>query len=238
MSLNTTITTNYNFTKGIFVSTSGNMYVDNGKANHTIGVWRLNASSYVSTLSITDECYGIFVDTNGSLYCSMQSYHMVVKRSLNSSDTHLTNVAGTGCAGPYSNLLYYPIGIFVTIDLQLYVADSGNDRIQLFLPGQVNATTAAGIEAPGTIKLWCPTGVVLDGDGYLFITEGNHHRIVRSGPGGFQCVCACTGGGGSALDRLSFPTSMGFDSFGNIFVADQGNNRIQKFLVVNNTCSK
>ena len=144
MSLNTTFTTNSNFTKGIFVSSSGDIYLDNGNTNHTIGVWRLNESSYTSTLSITSECYGIFVHTNGSLYCSMQSYHMVVNRSLNSSDTNLTTIAGTGCAGPYSNLLYYPSGIFVTIDLQLYVADSGNDRIQLFLPGQVNATTVAG----------------------------------------------------------------------------------------------
>ena len=237
MSLSTTIITNYNFTKGIFVSTSGNMYLDNGKANQSIGIWNANTSSYISALSIEKECYGIFVHTNGSLYCSMEPSHKVMTRSTNSSDTQVAIVAGTGCAGSQSNKLFHPGGIFVTINFQLYVADAGNNRIQLFLPGQLNGTTVAGIEAPGTIKLWYPTGVVLDGDGYLFIADTANNRIVRSGPNGFQCVGACTGAGGPTLDKLNFPTAMAFDSFGNIFVADQGNSRIQKFLV-NNTCSK
>ena len=238
MSLSTTITTNYNFTKGIFVSKSGNMYLDNGKANQSIGIWNANTNSYISALSIEKECYGIFVHNNGSLYCSMEPSHKVVMRSINSSDTQVTIVAGTGCAGPYSNLLYHPGGIFVTVDFRLYVADSGNNRIQLFLPGQLNATTVAGIEAPGTTKLWYPTGVILDGNGYLFIVDMANNRVVRSGPGGFQCVGACTGAGGPGLNQLGSPTSMAFDSFGNVFVADQGNSRIQKFLLVNNTCSE
>ena len=131
-----------------------------------------------------------------------------------------------------------PGGIFVTIDFQLYVADAGNNRIQRFLQGQFNGTTVAGIEAPGTITLWYPTGVVLDGNGYLFIADTKNNRIVRSGPGGFQCVCACTDTGGSALTQLNSPTAMAFDSFGNVFVVDDGNSRIQKFLLVNNTCGK
>ena len=56
-------------------------------------------------------------------------------------------------AGSASDRLADPQGIFVDIDFNLYVADNGNNRIQLFLPGQLNATTVAGIGAPGTITL-------------------------------------------------------------------------------------
>ena len=37
-------------------------------------------------------------------------------------------------------------------------------------------------------------------------------------------------------NQLSLPQSMSFDSFGNIWVADSNNNRIQKFVLNNDTC--
>ena len=75
-------------------------------------------------------------------------------------------------------------------------------------------------------------------DKYLFIVDQYNHRIVRSGPNGFCCIIGCTGSSGSALNELNMPTSMAFDSFGNIYVVDEENHRIQKFLRLNNTLSK
>ena len=134
--------------------------------------------------------------------------------------------------------LFYQRGIFVTNSSALYVADTKNHRVQLFPAGQLNGTTVAGREALGTILLRDPTAVMLDGDGYLFILDSNHYRVVGSGPYGFRCVIGCTNESGSALDQLSNPQSMAFDSFGNIFVVDTGNNRVQKFFLSSNTCSK
>ena len=44
--------------------------------------------------------------------------------------------------------------------------------------------------------------------------------------------------GRAAPDQLSNPQSMAFDSFGNIWVADYYNNRVQKFLLENDTYGK
>ena len=133
-------------------------------------------------------------------------------------------------------MLYYPYGIFVDIDFDLYVADSYNHRIQLFQSGQSNGTTVAGIVVPGTITLYYPKSVVLDGDGYLFIVDSNNNRIVGSGPTGFRCVAGCSGTSGSASDQLSYPRTMAFDSYGNIFVIDTSNRRIQKFALADDSC--
>ena len=67
---------------------------------------------------------------------------------------------------------------------------------------------------------------------------GNNHRIIGSGPDGFRCVVGCSGISGSASDQLNYPQNLAFDSFGNLFVVDKNNGRIQQFLLVTNSCSK
>ncbi len=64
------------------------------------------------------------------------------------------------------------------------------------------------------------------------------HRIVRSGPNGFRCLVGCSGSAGLTSDRLYYPWSLSFDSYGNMFVTDQINNRIQKFILSTNSCGK
>jgi hypothetical protein len=183
-------------------------------------------------------CYGLFVDINNTLYCSLQDLDQVVTKSLNSDSNIAIIVAGNGTAASPSNMLSHPQGIFVDINLDLYVADYGNNRIQLFQSGQLNATTIAGSESPNTtITLSGPTGIVLDADGYLFIVENNKNRIIGSGPDGFRCIAGCSGNG-SASNQLSSPQTLSFDSYGNMFVTDWGNNRIQKFILLTNSSGK
>jgi sugar lactone lactonase YvrE len=168
----------------------------------------------------------------------MGDRHQVVTKLLNSSLKALTVVAGKGCPGSGPNMLYSPRGIFVDINFDLYVADCSNDRIQLFHSGQLIGVTVAGTGAPGTITLDCPTGVALDADKYLFIVDSKRHRIVGSRHNGFRCLVGCPGTLGSSLNQLSFPQSMAFDSYGNMFVTDHNNHRVQKFVVANNTLRK
>jgi hypothetical protein len=115
------------------------------------------------------------------------------------------------------------------VNFDLYVADSRNNRVQLFQSGESNGITVAGSGSPNpTINLDCPTGIVLDADKYLFIVDANNHRIVGSGLNGFQCLVGCYGPG-SESNQLDLPSTFSFDRSGNMFVADQRNNRIQKF---------
>jgi hypothetical protein len=135
-------------------------------------------------------------------------------------------------------MLNAPWGIFVDTNFDLYVADTDNHRIQLFKPGELDATTLVGATVPGTIELGGPTGILLDADKYLFILERYNHRIVGQGPHGFRCLVGCSGSFGSESNQLKKPYAFSFDSYGNMFVSDDQNNRIQKFLLLINCRSK
>ena len=223
----------------LFVTISGDIYVNNDTSSGQINKFTLNSTIGVPTMYTCGWCYDIFVDLDNTLYCSMEMLHQVVAKSLKSNSNALTIVAGTGTVGSTSNELDHPTGIFVDRNFDLYVADDRNHRIQLFRSGQLNGITVAGTGSLNvTIALSYPTGVVLNGDGYLFIADNGNSRIVGSGPNGFRCVVGCNNSRGSASNQLDSPDSLSFDSYGNIFVADFWNNRIQKFILMTNSCSK
>ena len=216
------------------MSSDDAIFVGKGYPDYGMGGWTVNGTSLSSDLPECLACFGLFVDIHNNLYCSQSNVHQVMRASLDNSNNTTTIVAGTGLSGSTSNMLHYPYGIFVTTSLELYVADSSNNRIQLFQQGERNAATmpVTGSMVPSTLSN--PTGVALDADGYLFIVDSGNHRIVGSGPSGFRCVVGCSASSGSAPNQLKHPQSMSFDRDGNIFVADWGNSRIQKFLVFNN----
>ncbi len=182
-----TISDGLNSPWAVVTTLDGDIYIDNGYAVHQVDKWTLNATHSVPAMYVNVSCYRLFVDINGSLYCSMPELQQVMKRAYNSDPNTTTIVAGNGMNGSAPNMLYNTQGIFVDTEFNLYVADSGNNRIQFFQYGQLNATTLVGIGAPGTISLNRPLAVVLDADGYLFIVDRDNHRIVRSGPNGFYC---------------------------------------------------
>jgi DNA-binding beta-propeller fold protein YncE len=218
-----------------FYSLGGEIYVDSGlsgRVEHST----LSATQSIALMTRSECCYGLFVDINNNLYCSVNSLHKVIKKSLDNIANPSTIVAGTGSSGSLSNMLDSPWGIFVDINFDLYVADKKNNRIQLFTPGESNGKTLVGNGAPETITLDNPTGVVLDADKYLFIAD--RHRIVGSGPNGFRTLVGLSSSSGTASNQLNTPTTLSFDRYGNMFVIDTNNNRIQKFILSMNSCSK
>jgi hypothetical protein len=219
----------------VFATINGDIYIDNGYSNNRVDKWSFNRTNSTLAMYVKNECYGLFVDINNNLYCSIYTIHQVAMTSLNSNSSLWIVAAGTDCSGSTSNQLDNPRGIFVDTNLNLYVADCGNDRVQKFLSGQLNAITVAGGSATGTITLNCPSGVILDGNGYLFISDSNNHRIVGSGSNGFRCIVGCSTVSGSSASQLSYPSDLKFDSYGNIYVTDEGNSRIQKFILIPNT---
>ncbi|CAF4057558.1 unnamed protein product, partial [Adineta steineri] len=230
------ITTGITSPYSIFATITGDIYIDNGYTNNRVDKWASNRNISSSVMQVQGACYDLFIDVNNTLYCSLYTQHQVAIKSLNGNSSMWIVAAGTECSGSTPNTLNNPRGIFVDTNLNLYVADCGNDRVQLFLSGQVTATTVAGSTAIGTISLDCPSDVALDKDGYLFIVDSNNNRIIGSGPNGFRCIIACASISGSASNQLSSPSTLSFDSYGNIYVTDQGsNNRVQKFLSIPNT---
>lgn len=223
---------------GVFVTSAGDIYIDNGLIFGQVEKWSWNSSAGSPVMHVTHTCYDIFISVNNSLFCSLTNHHQIVVKPLDDPSPSFSVVLGTGCAGVASNMFMYPRGIFVDVDSTLYVADAVNARIQRFLFGQSNAVTVAGSGAPGTFVFAQPTDVALDADGYLFVSDENTHRIIGSGPYGFRCVVGCTGSNGSAANKLLYPQYITFDSNGNMYVADIGNSRLQMFTLQNTSCGE
>ena len=218
----------------VFVTISGVIYVDNGQDYGRVDMWMPNSTTSAVAMYVSGTCHGLFVDIYESIYCSIGFQHQVRKKLFKEQANTSVIVAGNGTSGSASNMLHGPRGIFVDTALNLYVADCYNNRIQMFSPGQLNGTTLVGNGAPGTINISCPNSVVLDADGHLFVVDYANNRIIGWRPDGYQCIAACNGSAGSSADRLNGPFVLYFDSYGNIFVTDTVNKRVQKFLIMNN----
>lgn len=78
--------------------------------------------------------------------------------------------------------------------------------------------------------------------------DNNNNRIVQwttNYTEGGTCIVGCTRVAGTGATQLNNPRDLKFDADGNLYVSDQGNNRVQKYMIqyppnctVNATISK
>ena len=119
-----------------------------------------------------------------------------------------------------------------------YVADTLNHRIRMVTPAGLVTTVAgsgsAGFnDATGTAAQFNgPSGVVLDGDGNLFVADSGNHRIRKITPGGVVTTYAGLGVPGftegvAGGARFHSPVALAIDAAGALYVADRDNGRIR-----------
>ncbi|CAF1348224.1 unnamed protein product [Adineta ricciae] len=238
--LTKTISINLTNSSTIFVKTNGNIYVDTFYSIYG-GISEIKYNMIINPIkrmNLCQQCFDLFVTENDILYCSFTERHQILAKSLINNWNLLLIVAGTGTQGSTSTTLRYPHGIFVeNLTSNLYVADCGNDRIQLFQSEKLTAITIVGNGSINiTINLNCPTAIILDTSKYLYIADSGNNRIIGQEINGFSCLIGCSNSFGSASNQLNQPLSLSFDNSGNIYVNDRGNNRIQKFNLIRPEC--
>jgi DNA-binding beta-propeller fold protein YncE len=172
----------------VSVSFDNSLYL---ATNTSIFRWKTNITNGTQVMIPSSPCTGLFVDSYDTLYCSMAADHRVISKSLSRVWQGIQDRAGTGIAGNTSTTLHNPWGIFVDLNLDLYVADCGNNRIQRFAKDSSTGMTVAGMGASvsNSIDLQCPKSVFVDSLGFLFIADYGNNRILRLGATGFRC-CA------------------------------------------------
>ncbi|CAF1428994.1 unnamed protein product [Adineta ricciae] len=218
----------------LFVTSNGDIYANEvGRDLFLVKKWISKTNSFEVVMNTSEECVDLFVDINDTLYCSIVLKHQVVKKDSSYSSFVPIPVAGTGNNGSAFDELHQPRGIFVDVNLDLYVADCGNHRVQLFRFGKKDAVTRVGQESQKpTISLRCPSGIALDANKYLFILDRGNDRVVGEGPYGFRCLIGCNSYGyDTQYAQLRDLFTMSFDVFGNILVVDDYKGHIQKFVL-------
>jgi sugar lactone lactonase YvrE len=125
-----------------FDSSSNSLFIVNYYSN-TIVCWTLGASSWTlvagningmsgATSTLLSEPSTVILDPLGNVYVSDNANQRI--QFFLTNQTNGTTLAGiTGISGDTDDLLDYPQGITFDAQLNLYVADSGNQRVQKFL---------------------------------------------------------------------------------------------------------
>ena len=122
-----------------------------------------------------------------------------------------------------------PAGLAVGLNREVYVSETGNDRIQVYnAKGEWIRTF--GEPGTGDGQFDDPRGLAVDATGNLYVTDFGNHRIQKFTPDG-EFIKAW-GSQGSEDGKFLFPMDVAVDSTnGYLYVADMGNHRIQRFTL-------
>ncbi len=190
---------------------------------------------------------GVAVDGSGSFFI-VDSQSGIIRKV--STGGIISTVAGSTSApsggdGPaLSAQLSAPNAVAVDGNGNVFVADYNNNRVRKITTDGVISTVAgngtaqqfSGDGGPATsAAIWGPDAVAVDGSGNLFIADNINRRIRRVSTGGIITTVAGSGNSGFSGDggqatnaSLWNPYGIALDSSGNLFIADNANDRVRK----------
>ncbi len=246
---------------GVTVDKAGNLYfVDNGNNR----IRKVTPSGIISTIAGDgtqgfagdggpatsakfDGIFGIAVDAAGNLFVT-DAYNARIRKI--SPDGNISTIAGDGFPGNSGDggpaifaRFQWPYGITVDAMGNLFIADTGNQRVRKITPLGVISTVAGngtkGFGGDGGLatsaQFQYPYGLAVDTAGNLFISDMYNHRVRKVTPGGIISTVAGDGsqgylgdGGPATLAQLSYPHGLAVDAVGNLYIVDQMDQRIRK----------
>ena len=195
---------------------------------------------------------GVLVDTAGNVYIADQANNRV--RKVDAGTGVITTIAGNGTTGfsgdgglATNAAMFSPTDLIFDSAGDLYISDDGNHRIRKVAAGTGVITTVAGNGTPGysgdngaatSAELYYPAGMVVDSAGNLYIADTFNNRVRKVAAGtGVITTYAGTGtagfagdGGAAASAQFNTPARLTLDKAGNMFIADQNNNRVREIF--------
>jgi sugar lactone lactonase YvrE len=200
----------------------------------------------------------VALDSSGNLYVSDYNNNRVLfypagsttaTRVYGQNSSFTSNTANNG--GISATSLNQPKSVAVDASGNLYIADTGNNRVLFYPAGSTTATRvygqngsftsnalngSLGVASASTLNQ--PGGVSTDASGNLYIADTNNNRVLFFSSGSttattvygqllsFVTNTADSPLGTPSASNLNQPISATIDSSGNLYVADLGNNRV------------
>lgn len=159
---------------------------------------------------------GITVDRDGNIFVTDRDNCRIQK--FDSKGHFISKWGGKGSGEGQFDL---PNGIAVDRKGNVYVADSANNRIQKFDPEGYFLS-----QLVGKVRFFFPQGVAIDGNDNILVSDSNHLIHIFDAEAN---LLRQWGGPGVRGRKFYSPRGIVVDKNGDIYIADAGNNRIQKF---------
>jgi sugar lactone lactonase YvrE len=188
--------------------------------------------------------YATVADGSGDFYIA-DTYDNLVEKV--DSTGALTIFAGNGTMGTptpgpaTSSMLNRPCGLAVDAAGDVYIADSTNNRVEKVDTHGVlsifagNGSKGMPTAGPATSsKLSAPRGLAVDAAGDVFIADATNNLVEKVDTHGVLSIIAGTGTAGTPTpgpavsSKLSYPDGLAVDAAGDVFIADSGNNLVEK----------
>src|SRR2546422_353081 len=243
--------------RGVAVDPAGNVYIaDRGNSRirkvDTVGLISTIAGNGTSGFSgdgglataASFDAWSLAVDVSGNLYITDARNHRV--RKVNAAGI-ISTVAGDGGdifggdGGPATATSVLPVDIFVDPGGNLYLADASYRVRKVNGDGIITTIACNGTSGftgdggPATAASCVPYRVARDSAGNLYVADGSSKRIRKVSAAGIITTVAGRGkeqssgdGGPATLAELSQPLGVAVDPAGNVYIADEGSNRIRK----------
>ena len=120
----------------------------------------------------------------------------------------------------------YPVGVALSQNGDIFVADCGNHRIQV-LTADGNFVAAVGSYGSGRLQFNYPYGIAVHPNKKIFVTEEGNNRVqVLNADLSFS---HWLGMNGSKPREFGTPRGVCFDSNGMVYITSSASNRIHKF---------
>ena len=218
---------------GIGIDPRGSVYVaDTGNAR-LARLW--GEGTYLSELGGPADIGGaglsgassVAVSSAGEVYVADTNHNRVLIYSpTGSCSKRIGAGGGDGASGGAPGAFNHPGAIALAPSGDVYVADTGNNRVVELYPDGAYADEFGGLgSADG--RLHTPTGVAVDAGGRVYVVDNFNNRVEVFDESGHYL--AKWGLRGVGLGELSQPTAVAVGCEGSVFVADTNNNRVERF---------